>query len=141
MILVKVITELIILMKTTNPAIGIDIDGTIDEIPDFFRILTKLWPGPVYIITMHGNHPKAIAYLSKLNILYDYIFVVNSFQEKVEIIRDKKISVYFDDMDEVIGLLPEEVKVLKVRNQGNFSAGKWLFNQQTGFDISSDKKR
>ncbi|TVS15306.1 MAG: hypothetical protein EA424_16430 [Planctomycetaceae bacterium] len=36
------------------PTLGIDLDGTIDETPAFFQVLTKTWPGRVVIITARG---------------------------------------------------------------------------------------
>jgi hypothetical protein len=40
----------------------------------------------------------------------------------------------FDDMDEVITHIPEDVMVFKVRNGGNFcsDSGKWLYSKNTG---------
>lgn len=122
-------------IDSSKPAIGLDIDGTIDEAPELFQTLTKFWPGPIYIITMHSGYPQAILYLQKFNICYDYLFVVASFEEKAKIIKEKNIAIYFDDMDEVIGLIPENVKVMKVRNGGNFYAGKWLYNDKTGAKV------
>ena len=33
------------------PSIALDLDGTIDEAPEFFRVLSECWPGKVYVIT------------------------------------------------------------------------------------------
>ena len=54
--------------------------------------------------------------------------------EKAAVIARLQIGVFFDDMDEVIGPIPESVKVFKVRNAGNFDfpARKWLYNRHTG---------
>jgi hypothetical protein len=46
--------------------IGIDIDGTATKYPEFFSLLTSIWPGKVYIITGLG-HGAALEKLGKLN--------------------------------------------------------------------------
>ncbi len=41
---------------TANPpALRLDRDGTIDEAPEFFRLLAGMWPGPVYVITYRAR--------------------------------------------------------------------------------------
>src|SRR4051812_46263292 len=43
------------------PALGIDLDGTIDQDPGFFSRLSEFWPGPVYIVTYRHDREKAEA--------------------------------------------------------------------------------
>ncbi len=47
------------------------------------------------------------------------------------------ISVYFDDMDEMLMHIPEGVAVMKILNGGNFdyALGKWLYSKQTGREL------
>ena len=103
----------------TLPALGLDLDGTIDEAPEFFRFLAKTWPGPVYIITYRDNQEKAIADAAKFGVEAEVI-LVSDFSEKAQIIKDRNIKVFFDDMGEVLIHVPEDVAVFKVRNGGNF---------------------
>jgi hypothetical protein len=120
-----------------SPSIGIDLDGTIDEAPEFFRVLTNLWPGRVYVITYRNNHARAVADVERYGVRYDRVVLVDSFEEKAARIAELAISVYFDDMDEVLMHVPEGVAVMKVRNGGNYdyAVGKWLYSRQTGREI------
>lgn len=120
-----------------SPALGIDLDGTIDESPDFFSIITHLWQGKIYIITYRNDLDSTQNDLLKYNIKYNEIILVNSFAEKSEHIINNNIKFYFDDMDEVIQHIPDHVKVFKVRNGGNFNyhKKKWLYSKRTGEEI------
>lgn len=117
------------------PALGLDLDGTIDENPLFFGILSRTWPGKVYVITYRNDYAKASDDLAGFGIHYDAIVLVSSFAQKAEKIRELQIGVYFDDMDEVITHIPDSVTVVKVRNGGNFDAGKWLYSPATGKEV------
>lgn len=120
-----------------HPSIGIDIDGTIDEIPIFFRILSRMWQGKVFIITYRSNREKAIHDLAEMDITYHELILVKSFEEKSKVIVEKGIAVYFDDQDEVIQHIPSTVAVVKVRNGGNFNFDslKWMYSDRTGEQI------
>jgi uncharacterized HAD superfamily protein len=120
-----------------SPSIGIDLDGTIDEAPEFFRILTNLWPGRIYIITYRDDYARAVADVRRHGVKYDQIVLVDSFREKAARIAELGISVYFDDMDEMLMHIPEGVAVMKIRNGGNFdyTLGKWLYSKQTGREL------
>ena len=41
------------------PALGLDLDGCIDEAHDFFRTLAQVWPGEVFVITYRTDQAKA----------------------------------------------------------------------------------
>ena len=116
------------------PAIGLDLDGCIDEAPDFFRLLSHVWLGEVYVITYRTDQAKAEAAVASLGIQADEVILVSSFAEKAEIIAVKGISVYVDDQDEILQHIPEGVTVLKIRNGGNYDyeSRKWLYSEQTG---------
>ncbi len=121
------------LPRIPNPALGIDLDGTVDEAPDFFKLLSSMWPGPVFIITYRDNKSKAEADAARFGVNAEVV-LVNSFAEKAEVIRRLNIRVFFDDMDEVLLHIPKDVSVFKVRNEGNFcfETKKWLYSTVTG---------
>src|SRR3954471_14348762 len=98
--------------KEPIPALGIDLDGTIDEAPDFFRVLTRCWPGEVYVLTYRDDFEKAKLDLHKFDIRYDQLILVSSFAEKAVKIMVLGISVYFDDQDEMLLDVPQGVTVL-----------------------------
>src|SRR5262249_32084215 len=95
--------------RDDSPSIGIDLDGTIDEAPEFFRILTNLWPGRIYVITYRDDYARAVADVQLHGVKYDQVVLVNSFREKAVRIAELGISVYFDDMDEMLMHIPEGV--------------------------------
>ncbi len=119
--------------KTSAPALGIDLDGTIDEAPDFFGLLSRIWAGPVYVITYRDDRFRAEADVARHGVEAEVV-LVNSFDEKAEVIRRLNIKVFFDDMDEVLLHVPKDVTVCKVRNGGNFcfDTKKWLYRSATG---------
>lgn len=116
------------------PAIGLDLDGCIDEAPEFFRLLSHVWPGEVYVITYRTDQAKAEQGIAKFGIKCDEVILVSSFAEKAQVIAERGISIYVDDQDEILMHIPEGVTVLKIRNGGNydFEERKWLFSEQTG---------
>jgi hypothetical protein len=115
------------------PALGMDLDGTIDEAPAFFRFLSLSWPGAVYVLTFRDDRQKAVADVAAL-VVRAQVVLVGSLQEKAERIKELGIKVFFDDMDEVLLHVPQGVAVFKVRNGGNFCFGtrKWLYSDRTG---------
>jgi hypothetical protein len=117
------------------PALGLDLDGTITDSLAFFQILTAVWPGKVYIVTFREDVEATATYVESLGVRFDRVVCVNSFAEKTTVIADLSIKVFIDDMDEVITHIPADVTVLKMRNGGNFEAGKWLYDKTTGRQI------
>lgn len=115
------------------PSIGLDLDGVLDECPTFFRTLCNAWKGKIFVITYRSDRDKAIADLAELRIRYDELILVNSFEEKAEVIVKKGILCYFDDQPEILKHVPETVNVMLVRNGGNFDFAdrKWLFSNNT----------
>ena len=122
------------LALTSNPTLGLDLDGVLDESPIFFRILTALWPGEVIIITFRSDRARTEADLKILGIRYDELILVNSFGQKAEVIEEKGVMVYFDDQPECLRDVPPTVTVLLMRNGGNFDGDEklWTLSNKTG---------
>lgn len=118
------------------PTLGIDLDGTIDENPVFFQLMTHKWPGRVVVVTYRDDLDKAKADLDALFIRYDDVILADKF-DKSEIIAREEIEIYIDDQDEMTQNIPEGVTVLKMRNSGNFDydAKKWLYSEKTGIEV------
>ena len=118
-------------------SIGLDLDGCIDEAPDFFSTLSEFWPAKVYIITFRRDYEKPKGYVEQFNINYEEIILVNRFEDKAVVIKEKEITVYFDDQDEILMHIPENVVVFKIRNGGNFDyeSKRWLYSNATGRQI------
>jgi len=114
--------------------LALDLDGTIDEAPLFFRWLSENWPGKVFILTYRSDRTKAIQDLAKFKIHYDELVLVSSFGQKAEIIEREGIVVYFDDQDEMTKNVRDSTTVFKILNGGNFDfeTRKWLYSDETG---------
>lgn len=117
-----------------QPSLGIDLDGTIDESPVFFSILSNFWPGKVYIITYRNDVDGIVEALKSFNIKFTDFVMVSSFEQKAKEIERLGISVFFDDMDECLKNVAPNVTVMKVRNEGNFDYDDklWLYSNKTG---------
>lgn len=120
--------------RNRPPTLGLDIDGTIDEGPDFFRTLSAIWPGRVVVITYRRDRGKAEEDLARFGVRYHDLILVSSFDAKAEVIATEGIDVYFDDQPEMLRNIPSHVNVMLVRNGGNFCFRDklWLFSDQTG---------
>ena len=118
-------------------SIGLDLDGCIDEAPHFFAPLSHAWPGDVYVITYRSEYDKAKQYVDSFKIRYTDLILVNRFEDKAEVIKEKGIRIYFDDQDEMLMHIPDTVTVMKVRNGGNFDSDskQWLYSAATGRKI------
>lgn len=115
-----------------GPALGLDLDGTIDEALQFFSIFSHVWPGRVYIVTHRSDHAKAVADATRYGIRFDELILAASYQDKAAIVAAHGIKVFVDDMDEVLTHIPQDVTVLKIRNGGNSQNGMWLYSNRTG---------
>ena len=113
--------------------LGLDLDGLLDEATDFFKILARIWPGNVVVISYRKDYSKAQADLERLGIEYDELVLVDSFDAKAAVIAEKNIGVYFDDQPEMLKNIPEGVHVMLYRNGGNFDFDErlWLFSDST----------
>lgn len=115
--------------------ISIDIDGTITENPTFFSKLSQLWDDDVFVITYRDekDREKTARELKSLGIKYTKLFFASSFEQKAEIIKEHDVSLFFDDMPEMLKSIPEDVSVCLFRNDGNFDFEdkKWMFSNET----------
>lgn len=120
-------------VEQPKPALGIDLDGCVDESP-FFQILTQVWPGNVYVVTFRDDHKKAVADCEKHNIRFTEVVLAESMNDKARIIKEKGISFYIDDQPEMLKNVPVDVAVMLFRNDGNFDFddNKWMLSKKTG---------
>lgn len=117
--------------------IGLDLDGLLDEKPDFFRLLTKAFRSDghyIGILTFRDpdHRVRTEAFLSELGISYDELHFANSLADKGRLCRELCIDIYFDDQDECIVPVDERTTVFKIRNGGNFDfeVKKWLSTER-----------
>ncbi|MHC4617790.1 MAG: hypothetical protein ACYTEQ_08550 [Planctomycetota bacterium] len=103
--------------------IGVDLDGTISEYPQFFKLFTKAMAHAgckIYVITDRppGTETHIRQELQNYGITYDAIKITS---DKAGFIEDEGITVLFDDMDRYFRHLPERVAVFKIRQKYNFN--------------------
>ena len=113
--------------------IGLDLDGLLDERPDFFSFLTTaLRAGGHFVAVLTYRDPDGRArtetQLAGWGIAYDEPRFARSLADKGRLCRELEIDVYFDDQDECIQDVGEKTTVFKVHNGGNFdfATKKWL---------------
>ena len=111
--------------------IGVDLDGTISEYPQFFKLFTKAMADAgcrIYVITdrMAGTERFVAAELEEYGITYHTLKVTSN---KAGYILDEGIDVLFDDMDRYFLELPEEVAVFKVRQKYNFDFSRMIWRE------------
>jgi hypothetical protein len=102
--------------------IGVDLDGTISEYPEFFRLLTRAMAKAgcrIYIITDRppGTEKEVRKELDGYGLTYDVIKITS---DKAGFIEGEGIRVLFDDMDRYFRELPADVAVFKIRQKYNF---------------------
>jgi hypothetical protein len=113
--------------------IGLDLDGLLDERPDFFSFLTAVLRGSghfVVVLTYRDpeSRPRTETQLAGWGVSYDELHFARSLSDKGRLCRELGIDVYFDDQDECIQDVQEGTTVFKIRNGGNFDfeERKWL---------------
>lgn len=116
--------------------IGVDLDGTISEYPEFFRLFTRAMAKAgckIYIVTDRGPGTEADVRreLKEYGITYHTLKITG---EKAKYIINEGIDVLYDDTDEYFLDLPEEVAVFKIREKYNFdfSLKKWRDDKKSG---------
>ena len=102
--------------------IALDLDGTISEYPEFFRLFTEAMARAgckIYIVTDRPPDTEAqvAEQLRGYGITYD---VVKITREKAQYILKEGIEVLFDDTDDYFLDLPIDVAVFKIRQKYNF---------------------
>jgi hypothetical protein len=113
--------------------IGLDLDGLLDEQPEFFAFLTACLRGRghfVAILTYRDpeSRERTEKFLAGLGVEFDELHFARSLADKGRLCRELAIDVYFDDQDECIQDVGEATIVFKIRNGGNFDfeARQWL---------------
>jgi hypothetical protein len=113
--------------------IGLDLDGLLDERPDFFAFLTAaLRAAGHFVVVLTYRDPdrreRTQAQLAGWGIVHDELHFARSLIDKGRLCRELAIDLYFDDQDECIQDVLETTTVFKVRNGGNFDFDerKWL---------------
>jgi len=110
--------------------IAVDLDGTISEYPQFFKLFTKAMSQAgckIYILTDRppGTEEQVSEQLQSYGITYDIIKIIS---QKSQYILKEGITVLYDDTDQYFLDLPEEVAVFKIRQKYNFDFAekKWI---------------
>jgi hypothetical protein len=115
--------------------VGLDLDGLLDERPDFFLFLSvALKAGGHFVAVLTYRDPasrlRTEEKLASWGITYDELRFARSLADKGRLCRELGLDVYFDDQDECVVGVDETTTVFKIRNGGNFDFGtkKWLSN-------------
>jgi hypothetical protein len=113
--------------------VGLDLDGLLDERPDFFALLTTaLRAGGHFVAVLTYRDPGRRAHtegqLAGWGIGYDELHFARSLSDKGRLCRELGIDLYFDDQDECIVGVDSNTTVFKIRNGGNFDFGerRWI---------------
>ena len=113
--------------------IGLDLDGLLDERPDFFAFLSAALRAAGYFVAVltyrdPESRQRTEAQLAAWGIAHDELHFARSLSDKGRLCRELAIDVYFDDQDECIQDVGEKTTVFKIRNGGNFDFDerKWL---------------
>ncbi len=120
--------------------VGLDIDGTILENPEFFAALSQSETLEIAIITGRDiiDHDETVKELDELGIKYDDIHYAEDWEDKGRLCKELGIQIMFDDQDEYIEHISPDILVMKPRNGGN-----WDFNKKSWYTKppnSCDKK-
>jgi hypothetical protein len=113
--------------------VGLDLDGLLDERPDFFAFLSSaLRAGGHFVAVLTYRDPESRArteaQLAGWGIAFDELHFARSLSDKGRLCRELRIDLYFDDQDECVVGVGERTTVFKIRNGGNFDfdGRKWL---------------
>jgi hypothetical protein len=112
---------------------GLDLDGLLDECPEFFSVLTTSFRAQGHFVAVltyrdAATRHRTEAQLAGWGISFDELHFARSLCDKGRLCRELGIDVYFDDQDECLVGVDQRTAVFKVRNGGNFDFGqrKWL---------------
>src|SRR4051794_33703420 len=113
--------------------IGLDLDGLLDERPEFFAFLTAaLRAGRHFVAVLTyrdpESRPRTAVQLAGWGVQFDELHFARSLDDKGRLCRELGIDVYFDDQDECVVGVDETTPVFKIRTGGNsdFRQKKWL---------------
>ena len=113
--------------------VGLDIDGLLDERPEFFALLsTALRAGGHFVAVLTYRDParreQTERQLAGWGVAFDELHFARSLPDKGRLCRELRIDVYFDDQDECVAGVDESTTVFKIRNGGNFDFDqkKWM---------------
>jgi hypothetical protein len=113
--------------------VGLDIDGLLDERPEFFALLTTaLRAGGHFIAVLTYRDPARREHteqqLAACGITFHELHFARALSDKGRLCRELYLDVYFDDQDECVVGVDEATTVFKIRNGGNFdfATKKWL---------------
>jgi hypothetical protein len=113
--------------------VGLDIDGLLDERPEFFAFLAAALRSVGHFVAVltyrdPDSRGRTEADLARLGVGYDELHFARSLGDKGRLCRELGLDVYFDDQDECLVGVDERTTVFKIRNGGNFDFAqrKWL---------------
>jgi hypothetical protein len=113
--------------------VGLDIDGLLDERPEFFALLSSaLCAGGHFVAVLTyrapGQREHTEKQLAAWGIIFHELHFAGSLSDKGRLCRELHLDIYFDDQDECVVGVDEATTVFKIRNGGNFdfTAKKWI---------------
>lgn len=113
--------------------VGLDVDGLLDERPDFFAFLSAaLRAGGHFVAVLTYRDPasrgRTEEQLAAWGVEYDELHFAQSLADKGRLCQEVRLDVYFDDQDECLVGVGENTTVFKIRNGGNFdfASNRWL---------------
>ena len=77
--------------------LGLDFVGTISAATEFSRILSRVWPGLLVIISRYESLAELKRDHEEYQIRYDKAVAVTHSKSKADIIRLENVEFYFDD--------------------------------------------
>ena len=101
--------------------LGLDFVGTISDSPEFFRILSRVWPGPVVIISGYDSVEELERDLEEFQIRYDKAIAVPHSMSKADIILEENVAFYFDDQVSNLSDVDKITTCFLIRNAGKFN--------------------
>jgi len=101
--------------------LGLDFVGTISDSPEFFRILSRVWPGPVVIISRYDSVEELERDLEEYQIHYNKALAVPHSMSNADFIRRENVAFYFDDQVSNLSDVDKITTCFLIRNADNFN--------------------
>lgn len=117
--------------------IAIDIDGTINanqNSVEYFRTLTISLISENEIYILSNRNPDTLEQveeeLTLMGIKFTKVILTS---HKAQVIKDRGITVFYENDDEYFKDLGHEIVVFKIREKGNYNymSGRWYGNKDT----------